>query len=193
MSADDPIHANHHRQREYPAQVKFCPLCGGAMAERVVLPDRKRHKVCRRCGFVYFVGPKLVAGCLVVERRRVLLLRRGIEPALGRWTFPGGFVDVGETPIEAALRETVEEVGMTVRIGALLGVYADPAHPLHIVTVYRAAPGSEGPSLSDEATEVRYFAAADVPWDELAFPTTHDALTDWAASVSARPRRSRHR
>jgi ADP-ribose pyrophosphatase YjhB (NUDIX family) len=189
MSGDDPVHANHHRQHEYPAQVAYCPLCGSAMADRIVLPDRKRHKVCARCGFVYFRGPKLVAGCLVIERGRVLLLRRGIEPSLGRWTFPGGFVDVGETPAETARRETVEEVGMTVRTSAVLGVYADPANPLHIVVVYLAAPGSEPPSLSEEATEVRYFAAAEVPWDELAFVTTRDALTDWVASVRPRARR----
>ncbi len=183
MSDDDPIHANHHRQRDYPERVRFCPLCGGAMAHRIVLPDRKRHKVCARCGFVYFLGPKLVAGCFIVERERVLLLRRGIEPALGRWTFPGGFVDAGETPAEAALRETAEEVGMSVALGPVLGVYTDPAHPLHAVVVYRAEPGAEPPSPSDEATEVRYFAVDELPWDELAFPTTRDALTEWVISV----------
>ncbi len=184
MNDDDPIHANHHRQREYPEQVRYCPLCGGSMEHRVVLPDRKRHKVCAQCGFVYFLGPKLVAGCFIIERGRVLLLRRGIEPALGRWTFPGGFVDVGETPAETARRETIEEVGMSVVLGPVLGVYADPAQPLHAVVVYIAAPGAEPPSLSDEATEVRYFAPAEVPWDELAFPTTRDALTEWVISVS---------
>jgi ADP-ribose pyrophosphatase YjhB (NUDIX family) len=183
MSDDDLIHANHHRQHQYPGHVRFCPLCGGELAQRTVLPDRKRHKVCARCGFVYFLGPKLVAGCFVVERGRVLLLRRGIEPALGRWTFPGGFVDAGETPAETALRETVEEVRMTVRLGRVLGVYADPAHPLHAVIVYLAEPGADGPSLSAEAIEVRYFAPDELPWDELAFVTTRDALTEWVVSV----------
>ncbi len=183
--SDDPIHADHRRQREYPELTRFCPLCGGELAIRTILPDRKRHKVCGRCGFVYFQGPKLVAGCFVVDDAgRVLLLRRGIEPSLGLWTFPGGFVDLGETPAEAARRETVEEVGMEVRLGRVLGIYADRAHPLYPVVVFLARPGDEAPALSAEAAEVRYFAPAEIPWSELAFPTTRDALTDWVATAS---------
>ena len=77
------------------------------MGDRLVLPDRRRHSVCAGCGFVDFRGPKLVAGCLIVSDGKVLLLRRGIEPQLGKWTFPGGYVDLGETPEQAALRETL--------------------------------------------------------------------------------------
>lgn len=181
MSKDDPVEANHHLQHRYPATIRFCPLCGGAMRMRVVLPDRKRFKVCDRCGFVHFPGPKLVAGCLVIDAGRVLLLRRGNEPRIGTWTFPGGYVDLGETPRDAAIRETFEEVRMRVTADALLGVYADEQNPIAAVVVYLARPGSEPPGLSLEATEVRYFAVADIPWDDLAFRTTHDALRDWVA------------
>ena len=146
---------------------------------REVLPDRKRFKVCDACGYVDFPGPKLVAGCLVIEAGRVLLLRRGIMPQIGKWTFPGGYVDLGETPTQAALRETVEEVGMKVTLERLLGLYADPAHPLAAVAVYIAMPGSNPPGLSEEATEVRYFSPGEIPWEELAFHTTHAALQDW--------------
>jgi NADH pyrophosphatase NudC (nudix superfamily) len=95
MSNDDPVEPNHHLQHQYPANVRFCALCGGPMELRPVLPDVRRLKVCARCGFVDFPSPKLVAGCLVVDHRRVLLLRRGIVPRLGFWTFPGGYVDLG--------------------------------------------------------------------------------------------------
>src|SRR5271170_1792435 len=106
----NPVEANHKLQHQYPRNVRYCPLCGGELAPRVILPDNNEHKTCVRCGFVYFIGPKLVAGCLVVEHDRVLLLRRGIEPSLGKWTFPGGYVDFGETPLQCAVRETAEEV-----------------------------------------------------------------------------------
>ena len=121
------------------------------MRIREVLPDRKCFKVCDQCGYVDFPGPKLVAGCFVIEAGRVLLLRRGIMPRLGQWTFPGGYVDLGETPEQAALRETAEEVGMTVRLGTLLGLFSDPANPLAAVAVYMAEPGVEPPGRSDEA------------------------------------------
>ena len=170
----------------FPHSVRFCALCGGAMRLREVLPDRKRFKVCEQCGYVDFPGPKLVAGCLVIEERRVLLLRRGIMPQLGKWTFPGGYVDLGETPEQAALRETFEEVGMRVALGPMLGLFSDPAHPIAAVVVFMATPGDERPAISEEATEVRYFARGEIPWDELAFQTTTSALRAWIDLLAVR-------
>ena len=184
MADDLPVHADHHIQHQFPQNVRFCALCGSEMRLRTVLPDQKRFKVCVSCGFVHFPGPKLVAGCLVVDSGRVLLLRRGIEPQIGKWTFPGGYVDLGESPAGAALRETREEVGIRVELRRVLGVYADPAHPIAAVVVYLAKPGIEEASVTDEATEVRYFAPPDIPWDEIAFRTTHDALRDWLAVIA---------
>lgn len=180
MKKHDSIHANHRVQRDYPAKVKFCPLCGAAMASRMLMPENVERKVCTRCGFVLFPGPKLVAGCFVIDDGRVLLIRRGIEPAVGKWTFPGGYVDFGENAAEAAIRETREEVGMRVALGPLLGVFNDSAIT---VVVYLATPGIEAPSLTVEATEVRYFAPDEIQWHDLAFPTTTDALTAWVAST----------
>lgn len=178
---DDPVEVNHQVQHQHPENIRFCSLCGGELEARVVMPDRKRHKVCSKCGFVVFLGPKLVAGCLVVDAGRVLLLRRGIVPQRGRWTFPGGYVDLSETPEQAAVRETREEVGMKVRVGGVFGVYTDPDNPQASVVVYLAEPGEEQPATSLEATEVRYFAPDEIPWDEVAFRTTRDALADWTA------------
>jgi ADP-ribose pyrophosphatase YjhB (NUDIX family) len=184
---DRPVTANHHIQHQYPQNIRFCGLCGGAMRLREVLPDRKRFKVCNACGYVDFPGPKLVAGCLVIEAGRVLLLRRGIMPQIGKWTFPGGYVDLGETSPQAALRETLEEVGMTVTLGKLLGLYSDPAHPIAAVAVYLAVSGTEPPGLSEEATEVRYFAPNEIPWTDLAFHTTQACLRDWVAIIGSDP------
>ncbi len=191
MESDDdsPVQADHHIQHQFPHNVRFCGLCGGAMRMRTVLPDHKSFKVCSRCGFIDFPGPKLVAGCFIIDAGRVLLLRRGIEPQIGKWTFPGGYVDLGETPQQAALRETREEVGMQVELSRILGVYADPAHPIAAVVVYLAKPGIEEASVTDEATEVRYFAPPDIPWHEIAFRTTQDALHDWLALLESQPDR----
>jgi 8-oxo-dGTP diphosphatase len=178
------VEANHNIQHEYPRNVRFCPMCGGALEVRIVAPDHKENKVCTKCGFVYFLGPKLVAGCIVADGDRTLLLRRGLEPSLGKWTYPGGFVDLGETPEKCALRETLEEVGMTVRDPELLGVYADRKDPAPIIVVtYLAKPGPESPIVTPEATEVRYFAVDQIPWDDLAFDTTIQALEAWAKTA----------
>ncbi len=178
-----PVHPNHRVQRDYPAKVRFCPLCGAAMESRIVLPERSNRKVCSGCGFVHFPGPKLVAGCLVIERGKVLLLRRGNEPALGKWTFPGGYVDFGENAADAAIRETREEVGMRVELDRVLGVFGDAANSALTLVVYLAKAGGDQPSTSEEATEVCYFGPDDIPWHELAFPTTTEAVTEWVAST----------
>jgi len=176
------VEANHRIQHEFPRNVRFCPMCGGALEMRIVAPDNKENKVCIKCGFVYFLGPKLVAGCIVADGDRTLLLRRGLEPSMGKWTYPGGFVDLGETPEKCALRETIEEVGMTVRNPELLGIYADRKDPTPIIVVtYVAQPGAETPIVTAEATEVRYFGIDEIPWSDLAFDTTIQAMEAWVA------------
>lgn len=182
-SERDLIHANHRVQRRFPAEVKFCALCGTEMELRTVLPDRKIVRTCPRCGFIFFPSPKLVAGCLVTDRNRVLLIRRGIDPARGKWTFPGGFVEFNEPAADAARRETLEEVGIRVTIGSLLGLYTDPSNANAQVAVYVASSADGEPRLSEEAIEISYFAHDAINWDSLAFQSTADALTDWAKSV----------
>ncbi len=157
-------------------------MCGGALEKRIVAPDHKENNVCTKCGFVYFLSPKLVAGCIIADGNRTLLLRRGLEPSLGKWTYPGGFVDLGETPEKCAVRETLEEVGMTVRDPELMGIYADRWDPSPIIVVtYVAKPGPEAPIITPEATEVCYFGVDEIPWDDLAFDTTIQAMEAWTA------------
>jgi len=156
-------------------------MCGASLEVGIVEPDRKEHKVCTRCGFIYFLNPKLVAGCIVTDGDRALLIRRGFEPARGKWTFPGGYVDLGETPERCAIRETREEIGMSIASLELLGVYADRAEkaPSIVVVTYVAKPGPEAPAVTTEATEVRYFGVDEIPWNDLAFDTTRQALEAW--------------
>ena len=108
-----------------PDGVRFCPLCGGRIERHPIGPDRKLEMVCGGCGFVYYLGQKVVAGTIAMEDGRILLTRRAIDPAHGKWTFPGGYVEWGEPVESAAVRETYEETGLTVGGIESLGFYWD--------------------------------------------------------------------
>jgi ADP-ribose pyrophosphatase YjhB (NUDIX family) len=148
----------------------FCPRCG---AEATV--DFPRSLRCTRCDYLAFYNPKPV-GCAVPrdEQGRVWLARRGHEPGKGRWSMPGGFVDLGETVETAILRELDEEMQVGADIGALVGVYSR-ADAAAVVIVFEARLTGT-PRATDEAPEVRAFEEREVPWDELAFPSDSAAL-----------------
>jgi ADP-ribose pyrophosphatase YjhB (NUDIX family) len=158
------------------AEARFCPRCGKA-AEI----DFPRRITCPECGYAAYYNPKPVACMIPFDHRgRVILLRRGFDPGRGRWTFPGGFVDLGESVEQAALRETDEELSLPVELGSLVGVYSRPEDRV-VLVVYRATALGR-PHTSPEATEVSAFAPSDVPWDELAFWSTERALRDALAA-----------
>ena len=154
------------------AEARFCPRCG--QAAEVNFP---RRITCPHCGYAAYYNPKPVACAIPIDAQgRVILLRRGFDPGRGLWTFPGGFVDLGESVEQAAHRETDEELGLSIELGGLVGVYSHPEDRV-VLIVYRArALGS--PRTSPEATEVRAFRAEEVPWGELAFWSTERALRD---------------
>jgi ADP-ribose pyrophosphatase YjhB (NUDIX family) len=152
--------------------VRFCPRCG-AKAE-VSFP---RQLACGACGYRAFYNPKPVACAIPREPDgRVWLLRRAFDPGAGLWTFPGGFVDLGESVEDAARRETREELEIDIDLGPLVGVYSRPEDRI-VLVVYAATPRGV-PRTTEEATEVAAFAPADVPWAELAFWSTERALRD---------------
>lgn len=161
-----------------PWRPRFCPRCGVALTEAKV-EDRLRP-VCPACGFVWYQDPKVAACTIPAIEGRVVLVRRGIEPARGRWVFPGGYMDRGETVEEAAVRETLEETGLSVQIRGLSGVYSY-RDSIVVVVVYRVAVVGGSLQPGGECLEVRTFAAEEIPWDDLAFPSTRDALQDFLA------------
>src|SRR5215813_10815651 len=118
-----------HPQHLSPEHVRFCPLCGAGLDRRPVPPENKLEMICTGCEFVYYLSHKVVAGTIPTEAGRIVLTRRAINPARGKWTFPGGYVDWGEPVEAAAIRETLEETGLTVELGGLIGVYSYPAAP----------------------------------------------------------------
>jgi ADP-ribose pyrophosphatase YjhB (NUDIX family) len=167
-----------------PDTARFCPLCGGALERRPQPPTDRLEPVCGRCRFVFYLDRKVVAGAIVWEAGRLLLTRRAIHPAYGRWTFPGGYVDWGE-PVEAgAVRETREETGLEVDLRGLVGVYSYPDSPA-VIVVYRARIIGGTLRLCHENDRVEWVAPAAIPWNELAFPSTTAALRDFLAARCA--------
>ncbi|MCA9830705.1 MAG: NUDIX hydrolase [Dehalococcoidia bacterium] len=157
---------------------RYCMQCGQRLTTAVPEGDHKRRLVCMDCGFVHYINPRPVAGTIPArEDGRLLLLRRAIEPRLGSWVFPGGYMDVGETAEEAAIRETMEEAMLEVTQLQLSGVYTRP-EPGVVVIVYEALAVGEA-AVGEETSEIAWFEPEKIPWGELAFDSTEWALRDW--------------
>jgi ADP-ribose pyrophosphatase YjhB (NUDIX family) len=162
------------------ASITYCATCGSALEMRAVDGEERPRLVCAN-GHVNYVNPRLVATTLpITEAGEVVLLRRGFEPGRGSWAQPGGFLEVDETPSEGAMRETLEEIGLVVAIGDIVGLYARLEAAV-IVLAYEAAIVGGELRTTPEALEVTAFAPAAIPWQEIAFRTTWWALVDWLA------------
>lgn len=170
----EDIHAHDHSPVEY----RFCPRCGGRLQRRRLKAIEPERLVCEKCEFIFYLDPKVVAGTIFTLDHRVVLLRRGVEPALGKWVFPGGYVDRGESVQEAAVRETKEECDLDVKLASLLNVYSYSDSP-NVIVVYAAETIGGELKAKDESVEARAFAPAAIPWQELAFHSTRDALQDY--------------
>jgi len=171
-----------HPHDEIP--YSFCPLCGGDLELRSLKPTEPDRLVCRRCGFIFYQDPKVAVGTILQnEQNHILLLRRAIEPGYGKWVFPGGYVDRGERVPVAAVREAREEAGLEVRIDRLLNVYSYPGRA-PVIIVYIATITGGTLAIDDESTEARYFPPDDIPWDELAFRSTYEALREFLGMTS---------
>jgi len=120
----------------------------------------------------------VVAGTIFALDGGIVLLKRGVEPAMGKWVFPGGYVDRGESVQEAAIRETREESQMDVTLGPLLNVYSYPRSP-NVIVVYAAQAVGGELAAGDESVEAKVFAPTEIPWEDLAFDSTRDALKDY--------------
>jgi ADP-ribose pyrophosphatase YjhB (NUDIX family) len=134
--------------------------------------------VCSACAFVFFLDPKIAAGVVFSYDGGILLLQRAIHPSYGKWVFPGGYVDRGETLEAAALREVQEESGLVVRLTRLLGAYSFPDNPV-IVVAYAGDVMGGSLTIDDESLAIRSFPPAEIPWDQLAFPSTVQVLKDY--------------
>lgn len=160
---------------------RFCPSCGGALESRLLKDGDPERLVCATCGFVFYLDPKVAVGTIIkADDSRLVLVRRAIEPGYGRWVFPGGYVDRGEEITTAAIREAREEAGLDVRLDGLVNIYSYPGRPL-IIVVYAATVIGGELCTDEECLEAGLFTADKIPWGELAFESTHDALREYLA------------
>ncbi len=155
--------------------MNFCSHCGARLTLRVPPGDQLARHVCESCGTIHYQNPKLVVGCVPEYDGRILLCRRAIEPRRGFWTVPAGFMENGETLQQAAARESREEALVEVQIGSLLSIVhvlqADQVHVFFRATLAEAQFGA-----GHETLETRLVSPEDIPWSELAFPSTEFAL-----------------
>jgi len=161
---------------------RFCPLCSGALESRLLKASDPQRLVCVRCEFVFYLDPKLAVGTIISDSHdRIVLVRRAIEPGYGRWVFPGGYVDRGEEVQSAAVREAREETGLEVRLDRLVNVYSYSGR-VPVIIVYAATAVGGSLACDDEGLEARFFEYQDLPWDALAFRSTHEALREFFGS-----------
>ena len=165
------------------ATLNYCSRCGAPLRLGPVEGEDRERLACSACDFIAYVNPRLVVTTLpVTEAGEVVLLRRGIEPGLGLWAQPGGFLEIDETVHEAAVRETLEEVGLIVEPGEIVGLYSRPEAAIVVIAFESRIVGG-GARTTPEALEVRAFRPEAIPWPEIAFRTSEWALRDWLRRV----------
>jgi len=159
--------------------IRFCARCGGALEARLLKATEPERLVCVRCSFVHYVDPKVAVGTIISDDQgRIVLVRRAIEPGYGKWVFPGGFIDRGETVEAAAVREAREEGGLDIRLDRLIDVYSYPGVAA-ISIAYAATVVGGCLGCDDEGLEAQLFEPERIPWEELAFRSTRQALEEF--------------
>lgn len=147
----------------------------GPSIRKIPAGDDRERLVCGDCGFVVYENPKVIVGAVCTWEDRYLLCRRGIEPRVGYWTMPVGYMELNETTEQGALREVWEEAGARAEIDALLAVYSIPEiSQVHMI--YRARMTSPDFAAGQESLEVQLFAWDDIPWADLAYPNVRWSL-----------------
>ncbi len=156
--------------------MKFCSECGAPVERRIPDGDRLPRYVCPACGSIHYHNPKIVVGCIAEWEDKILLCKRSIEPRYGLWTVPAGFMENGETTLEGAQRETIEEANARVEIGPLYALHNLP-YIDQVYLIFRARLLDLDFSAGAETLEVRLFSEAEIPWELIAFRTVRHALT----------------
>lgn len=162
--------------------IKYCAHCGSVVEEKVPSGETLLRAVCPSCHTIHYENPKIVAGSIPEWEDKILLCRRAIEPRSGLWTFPAGFMELGESTEEAATRETLEEAHAEIRIHSLFGIFSLP-HVSQVYVVYRAHLQNLNFKPGPESLEVQLISLADIPWNHLAFPVIHESLTRYVKDI----------
>ena len=161
------------------SSLNYCSRCGAGLSFGSVEGEDRDRLACSACGYVAYVNPRLVVTTIpITDAGEVVLLRRGIEPGRGWWAQPGGFLEVDETVTEGAIRETLEETGLVVSPGEIIGLYSRLEAAVVVLAFEARVVGGEY-RLNPEALEIQAFRPEAIPWQGIAFKTTHWALRDW--------------
>lgn len=157
--------------------MNYCPKCGSTVTLKTPLDDTRERHVCSGCATIHYENPRNVVGTIPVWQDKVLLCKRAIQPRLGYWTLPAGFLEVGESTEDGAKRETLEEAGASVEIGPLFSLL-NVTHVEQVHLFYLAKLMEPKYQAGVESLEVELFAEKDIPWNDLAFPTVRKTL-EW--------------
>jgi ADP-ribose pyrophosphatase YjhB (NUDIX family) len=155
--------------------MNFCSACGSVVSLRVPSGDDRRRHICDYCDTIHYQNPCIITGCVPVYEDRILLCKRAIAPRRGYWTLPAGFMENGETTAEGAVRECLEEANARV-VNPQLYAMIDIPHINQVYLFFRGELAAPEFSPGSESLAVELFREAEIPWDEIAFPSVRKTL-----------------
>lgn len=158
-----------------PRSIRHCKACGAPTEYRIPADDNRERATCTGCGAVHYENPLNVVGTVPAWEDQVLLCRRNIEPRHGFWTLPAGFMELGETAAEGALRETVEEAGAHIELQGLF-TFLNVVRVGQLHLYFRARLLDTDFAPGPETIEAQLFREDQIPWDQLAFRTVRETL-----------------
>lgn len=165
--------------------VNFCNVCANRISHRIPAGDNLPRYVCDSCGHIQYFNPRVIVGCIPEwEDGRILMCKRNIEPRFGLWTFPAGFMELGETTAAGAARETLEESQAEVEIESLLAVINVP-YVSQVYVVHRGRLLSPHHGPTPESSETCLMREDEIPWKQIAFPTMFHSLKFFFADRAA--------
>ena len=164
-------------------RIRFCQVCGRGLVDRTIDGKPRRH--CDHCDRTVFLDPKVAAVVLALIDGKLVMVKRGMEPQIGRWAFPSGFVDRGEAVEDGAIREFKEETGLDARLERLIGVYSETGSPV-VLVVYKAEVVSGVLQAGHDAADAALFDPYRLP--DLPFPHDDRILADWRALLQVEER-----
>ncbi|MXX05397.1 MAG: NUDIX hydrolase [Gammaproteobacteria bacterium] len=167
--------------------MKYCQHCAGPTSYVIPQGDDRHRHYCPACDIVFYQNPRNVVGAIPASADgRVLLCKRGIEPRHGKWTLPAGFMENGESTHAGALRETMEEAGARIELGAstLYTLFNLPQID-QVYLLFRASILEMNLGFTEETLEAKLFTEAEIPWNEIAFPVVKITLEHYFRDVEA--------
>ena len=164
--------------------MNFCSNCSMPLSCRIPEGDDRPRFICENCEIIYYENPKMVVGCIPQWQGRILFCKRSIEPQYGKWTIPAGYLENGETVIEGAIRETLEEACAKVKNLKPYTLY-DLTFINQVYLIFRADLVDLNFGAGEESLEVKLFREDDIPWDHIAFPVIRETLRQYVKDSPA--------